>query len=74
MQWDKAKDSNLDFDWRCETSYWSFRIVKIDKDNYALYATKPLEKLLEISKDINELQYYAFDLNLKYERLKNKEK
>lgn len=71
MQWNKVKDSNLEFDWVCETPHWSFRIIKIDKDNYALYTIKPLEKLLEISKDINELQYYAFDLNLLSERGEN---
>ena len=73
MQWNKAKDSNLDFDWVCETPYWSFRIIKMDEDNYVLYNTKPFKKVLRISKDINDLQYYAFDLNLSYERRQNKE-
>lgn len=68
MQWDKAKDSDLEFDWRCETSYWSFKIIKLDKDTYVLYNMKPYKQLLKISDNTNELRWYAYDLNLQTER------
>jgi hypothetical protein len=71
MQWNKAKDSDLEFDWRCETPYWSFKIIKLDKNNYALYNTKPLEQLIRISKNIQELYWDAFNLNLRAERIKD---
>ena len=68
MQWDKAKDSDLEFDWRCETPYWNFKIIKLDKDTYGLYNMKPYKQLLKISNNTNELRWYAYDLNLQTER------
>lgn len=68
MQWDKAKDSDLEFDWRCETPYWSFKMIKLDKDTYVLYNMRPYKRLLKISDNTNELRWYAYDLNLQTER------
>lgn len=68
MQWDKAKDSYLEFDWRCETPHWSFKMIKLDKDTYVLYNMRPYKRLLKISDNTNELRWYAYDLNLQTER------
>lgn len=68
MQWDKAKDSDLEFDWRCETPHWSFKIIKLDKDTYVLYNMRPYKQLLKISDNTNKLRWYAYDLNLQTER------
>lgn len=68
MQWDKAKDSDLEFDWRCETPHWSFKMNKLDKDTYVLYNMRPYKRLLKISDNTNELRWYAYDLNLQTER------
>ena len=68
MQWDKAKDSDLEFDWRCETPHWSFKIIKLDEGTYGLYNMKTYKRLLKISDNTNELRWYAYDLNLQTER------
>ena len=55
---------------RCDTDFWNFKIISLGNDYLGLYKIKKdkEDKLIKISKDINELHYYAYDLQLIHER------
>lgn len=68
MQWYEPKEKMTKIEWRCDaSSFWRFKIISIDDNNYALYETK-YNKLLKVSEDIRTLFFYAFDLQLEHER------
>lgn len=73
MEWYEPKEKTAKIDWRCDTPYWNFKIINIDNTNLALYRIRKNteEKLIRISKNMNELHYCAYDLNLMYERETN---
>ena len=73
MEWYEPKEKTARIDWRCDTPYWNFKIINIDNTNFALYAIRKNieDKLIRISKNMNELHYYAYNLNLMYEREAN---
>lgn len=70
MEWYKPKEKTARIDWRCDTDFWNFKIISLDNDYLGLYKIKKdkEDKLIKISKDINELHYYAYDLQLIHER------
>ena len=72
MQWYEPKEKTAKTDWRCDTDFWNFKIINLDNNYFGLYSIKENkpDRLIEISKDMSELCYYAYDLQLKYERLK----
>lgn len=70
MQWYEPKEKTAAIDWRCDTDFYHFKIISINNENLGLYRTSKHRKdyLIKISKDMNELHYYAYDLQLIYER------
>ena len=73
MQWYEPKEKTAAIDWRCDTPDWNFKIINIDNCNLGLYKIKENKKeytLIKVSRDMNELHYYAYDLQLISERFK----
>ena len=72
MEWYEPKEKTAKIDWRCDTPDWNFEIISIDNCNLGLYSVgKNKEgRLIKVSRDMNELHYYAYDLQLISERLK----
>ena len=74
MQWYEPKEKTAAIDWRCDTDFYHFKIISINNDNLGLYRISKHREdyLIEISKDMNELFYYAYDLQLMRERRERK--
>ena len=73
MQLYEPKEKTAAIDWRCDTPDWNFKIINIDNQNLGLYRIKENKKecrLIKVSRDINELHYCAYDLQLMSERFK----
>lgn len=72
MQWYEPKEKTAKIDWRCDTSDWNFKIINIDNHNLGLYRIRENkeDRLIRVSRDMNELHYCAYDLQLMSERLK----
>lgn len=70
MQWYEPKEKTAAIDWRCDTDFYHFKIISINDDNLGLYRTSKHREdyLIEVSKDMNKLHYYAYDLQLIRER------
>lgn len=71
MQWYEPKEKTAAIDWRCDTSDWNFKIINIDNHNLGLYRIRENkeDRLIRVSRDMNELHYCAYDLQLMSERL-----
>lgn len=70
MEWYEPKEKTAKIDWRCDTDYWNFKIINLDNDTFGLYRVnknKP-DRLITTSDNVKELHYYAYDLQLAYER------
>ena len=70
MNWYEPKEKTARIDWRCDTEYWNFKIINIDNNTFGLYRVnnnKP-DRLIRASDNVKELHYYAYDLNLMFER------
>lgn len=71
MEWYEPKEKTSKVDWRCDTPSYSFKIINIDNNNFALFDVKR-NSLIKLSTDIDELHFCAFDLNLRWERWERK--
>lgn len=70
MNWYEPKEKTARIDWRCDTEYWSFKIINLDDNTFGLYRVnnnKP-DRLIRVSDNVKELHYCAYDLNLLSER------
>lgn len=71
MLWYEPKEKTARIDWRCDTNFWNFKIINLDNDYLGLYNINKNKKdnLIKVSKDMSELCYHAFDLQLIHERM-----
>lgn len=67
MEWYEPKEKTARIDWRCDTPNWKFKIINLDNNNLALFNIK-YNNLIKVSSDMNELHYYAYDLQLMRDR------